>query len=236
MYVLGFGFDLLETGDHKLVRLVYYMNGAFKYNVPPEVEIYSIKTGVWRSVMGVEIKHYMMEFWWSRDFVNGVVHWIAYDVVPNGGGNRNLVTSFSIVDEVFGEIMFSDALFGVISTNLSIKKFEESLAVVKYVSEISGASCECEVWVMRQYGVLESWSRLYRINLVTTMMKVVGFRNNGAVLFSTRSNDLLSYNPNNEQNRGLGIQGSSHPFYVQMESLILFKRNNVVSGGFLEGM
>ncbi|KAH0719889.1 hypothetical protein KY284_004919 [Solanum tuberosum] len=236
MYVLGFGADLPETGDYKLVRLMYYMNGAFGYNVPPEVEIYSIKTGVWRSVMGVEIKHCMVELGWSQAFVNGAVHWIAYDVVPNGGGNRNLVMSFSITDEVFGEIMLPDALVGVISTSLSIKKFEESLVVVKYVREISDVSCE--VLVIKRYGVLESWSRLYCINLVADMVKVVGFRNNGEVLFSTRSNDLVSYDPNSGQNRGLGIQWSSHPFYVQnyMESLILFNGNSVDSGGFLEGM
>jgi len=79
---------------------------------------------------------------------------------------------------------------------------------------------------------------LYRINLVANIVKVVGFRNNGEVLFSTRSNDLVSYDPNSGQNRGLGIQWSSHPFYVQnyMESLILFNGNSVVSTGFLEGM
>ncbi|KAH0643570.1 hypothetical protein KY290_035048 [Solanum tuberosum] len=194
MFVLGFGVDLLETDDYKLVRLVYHTNIVFGYNGPPKIEIYSIISGVWRRVVGVEIKHCMVDVMWSQAFVNGVLHWIAYDVVPNGCEIRSLVMSFSIEDEVFGEIMLTDALAGVTPTNLSIMLFEESLVVVNYGREIDGASCE--VWVMKQYGVLESWSRLYRINLVVGMEKVVGFRNNGDILFSTRRNDLVPYDPN----------------------------------------
>ncbi|KAG5580017.1 hypothetical protein H5410_050644 [Solanum commersonii] len=134
----------------------------------------------------------MVEVMWSQAFVNGVLHWIACDVVPNGCEIQSLVMSFTIEDEVFGEIMLPDALAGL-TPNLSIMLFEESLVVVNYEREIDGASCE--VWVMKQYGVLESWSRLYRINLVVGMEKVVGFRNNGDILFSTRRNDLVSYDP-----------------------------------------
>lgn len=84
--------------------------------------------------------------------------------------------------------------------------------------------------MMKQYGVLESWSRLYRINFVAGMERVVGFRNNGEVLFLTRSNDLISYDPTSGRNMGLCIQGRYRSFYVQsyMESLILLKGNNVV--------
>uniref|UniRef100_M1DUU8 F-box family protein n=1 Tax=Solanum tuberosum TaxID=4113 RepID=M1DUU8_SOLTU len=88
------------------------------------------------------------------------------------------------------------------------------------------------------YKVLESWSGLYYMILVASMEKVIGFRNNGDVLFSTRRNDLVSYDPNSGQNTDLGIRGISHSFYVQnyMESLILLKGNNVNLGRFLGGM
>lgn len=137
-------------------------------NIDENTDIYS---GVWRRVMGVEIKHRMMKFMWSQSFVSGAIHWIAYDVVANGSGFRSLLVSFSIADEVFGEIMLPDALVGAFPTNLSVMLFEESLAIVKYGWKRNGASCE--VWVMKQYGVLESWSRLYRIRLVPGMGKVV---------------------------------------------------------------
>ncbi|KAK4737907.1 hypothetical protein R3W88_001604 [Solanum pinnatisectum] len=186
MFVLGFGAYLPETDDYKLVRLVYHMNILLGYNGSLEIEIYSINSGVWRRVVGVKIKHCMVEVLWSRAFVNGVVHWIKYDVVPNGCGIRTLVMSFSI----------ADALAGVTPTNLSIMLFEESLVVVNYEREIDGASCE--VWVMKQYGVLESWSGL----------------NNSDILFSTRRTDMVSYDPNSGRNTDLCIREISHFFYV----------------------
>ncbi|XP_016476971.1 F-box/kelch-repeat protein At3g06240-like [Nicotiana tabacum] len=239
MFVLGFGADHLSNNDdddYKLVRLVYHKNDDVfsRYNVPPEVEIYSLNTGVWRRVIGAEIKHCMVEFMWSQAFVNGAVHWIAYDVGENGGV-RSLIMFFSIADEVFGDIMLPDALAGQIATNLSIMVFEGSLAVVKYEREIDGGSCE--VWAMKQYGVLESWSRFYSINL-DDMERVVGYRNNGEVLFSTRSYELVSYDPNSGHKKDLGIRGSSRSFYVQnyMESLVLLQGDSVVSDEFLEGI
>ncbi|KAH0643571.1 hypothetical protein KY290_035046 [Solanum tuberosum] len=136
-----------RTDDYKLVRLVYHTNIVFGYNGPPDIEIYPINSGVWKRVIGVEIKHCMVKVMWSRTFVNGVVHWIAYDVVSNGCGIQSLVMSFSIADEVFGEIMLPDTLVCVSPTNLSIMLFEESLVVVNYGREIDGTSCE--VWVMK---------------------------------------------------------------------------------------
>ncbi|MCD7467724.1 hypothetical protein HAX54_005330 [Datura stramonium] len=184
MFVLGFGADLPEKDDYKLVRLVYHKNAH--------------------------------GFMWSQAFLNELAVWIAFDVVANGG-IRSLIMSFSIADEVFGEIMLPDALVGEIATELSIMLFEESLAVVKYEREIDGGSCE--VWVMKHYGVLESWSRLYRINLVADMEKVVGFRSNGEVLFSTKSSELVSYDPNSGHKMDLGIHGSSRSFYIQVHGI-----------------
>ncbi|KAH0722296.1 hypothetical protein KY290_004977 [Solanum tuberosum] len=190
MCVLGFGADLPET-NYKLVRLVYRKNDVFGYNGFPEIEIYSINSGVRRRVVGFGIKHCIVEVMSSQAFVKGFVHWIVYDFVVNGGGLRILIMTFNTADEVFGEIMLPDALTGGIATGLSLMLFEESLAVVKYGRRMYVVFYE--VWVMKKYGVLESWSRLYRINLVANLKKVVGFRNNGEVLISTRENEWFGF-------------------------------------------
>ncbi|KAG5579667.1 hypothetical protein H5410_050294 [Solanum commersonii] len=197
MSVLGFGADLPETNDYKLVRLVYRKNDVFGHNGFPEIEIYSINSGVWRRVVGFGIKHCIVEVMSSQAFVKGFVHWIVYDFVVNGGGLRVLIMTFNIADEVFGEIMLPDALTGGIATGLSLMLFEESLVVVKYGRGMYGVSM-----------------KLYRINLVANLKKVVGFRNNGEVLILTRENGLVSYDPNSGRNTGLGIQGYTWSFYV----------------------
>ncbi|CAN4117500.1 unnamed protein product [Withania somnifera] len=216
MFVLGFDYDVAENGEYKLVRIVCVKNEDGVYNVPPEVEVYSSGCG-----------HCVVVSVCGQAFLNGVVHWIAYDVVDNGGGVRSLVMSFRIGDKVFGEIMLPDELGSEDAMNLGVMVFEGY-----------GGGGSYEVWVMKSYGVVESWSRLYRINLVVYMKEIVGFRSNGEVLFSTRRDELVSYDPSSGHAKALGICGISPSFYVHnyVKSLVLLLWNSVVSDGLLEGM
>ncbi|KAH0742006.1 hypothetical protein KY290_035049 [Solanum tuberosum] len=127
IFVLGFGVDLSETDDYKLVRLVYHMNILFGYNGPHEIEIYSINSGVWRRVVGVEIKHCMVEVMW------------------------------------FGHL-------------------------------------------------------LMELYIGLRIEKVVGFRNNDDVLFSTRRTNLVSYDPNSGRNMDPGNSVNSDGFLGGMEA------------------
>ncbi|KAF3634154.1 hypothetical protein FXO37_26635 [Capsicum annuum] len=53
MFCLGFGFD--EKSDFKVVRTTYLQDGNGAYTVlPPEVEVYSLSTGLWKT-FGVEL-------------------------------------------------------------------------------------------------------------------------------------------------------------------------------------
>lgn len=61
MFVFRFGVDLFETDNYKLVRLVYHKNRVIVCNVPPKIEIYSTNRGVWGRLIGIEIKHFMIE-------------------------------------------------------------------------------------------------------------------------------------------------------------------------------
>ncbi|CAH9138491.1 unnamed protein product [Cuscuta epithymum] len=99
-----------------------------------------------------------------------------------------------MADELFGEIMLPDELSQERAANLYIMALDESVAVVKYDREIHGGSCI--LWVMKEYGVVESWSRLHSIELVEVMERIVGFRKNGDILFSTNKSELVSYCPN----------------------------------------
>uniref|UniRef100_A0A5B6ZAI8 F-box domain-containing protein n=1 Tax=Davidia involucrata TaxID=16924 RepID=A0A5B6ZAI8_DAVIN len=229
MFVLGFGVNP-ATNDYKVVRIVYYKEYLYRYKVPPEVEIYTLSTGSWRSVSSAAPSYCMVEFMWSQVFVNGAVHWIAYDLRVVGGFH-SLIVSFDMGNEVFGEMMLPDALAGQHAINLSITVLEESLAVFKYDKQIGTESC-C-IWVMKEYGVAESWTRMVTIDLPGALGSTVEFRKNGEVLLSTRDNMLASYDPKTQQIKDLGIHGNSRSFYVDtyIESLFLLKGQN----RFLEG-
>ncbi|CAK9158914.1 unnamed protein product [Ilex paraguariensis] len=221
MFVLGFGVDPM-TQDFKVVRIVYYKGFFNGYEAPPDVEIYTLSTGSWRSINSAAPSYCMVEFMWSQALVNGVVHWIANNRRFEFRF-RSLIVSFDLGEEVFDEIVLPDALAGEIATNLSISVFRESLAVIEYDKEIGTMSC-C-VWVMKEYGVAESWTRLFNIDLEGTLEKIIGFRKNGEVLLSPRSCKLVAYDPKTGLIKDLEILGNTRSFHVDtyMETLVLLQ-------------
>ncbi|KAL7250453.1 hypothetical protein ACSBR1_012462 [Camellia fascicularis] len=229
MFVLGFGAHRM-THEHKVVRIVYEKEHINRFKVPPKVELYTQGIGSWREIDSAAAPPYcMVEFMWSQAFVNGAVHWVAYDpsVV---GGFRNLIVSFDMVSEGFSEMMIPPALAGWHPMCLSIKLFGESLAL--FCGAETGRY-SCCIWVMKEYGVAESWTKLFSINLPGVLNKTLGFRQNGEVLLSTTNNWLISYDPGTKTMSNTGIRGSSYSFNVDtfMETLILVKEHtNVLEG------
>ncbi|CAK9172850.1 unnamed protein product [Ilex paraguariensis] len=136
-----------------------------------------------------------------------------------------LIVSFDLGEEVFHEIVLPEALAGEIATNLSTSVFRESLAVIKYDKEIGTTSC-C-VWVMKEYGVADSWTKLFSIHLVGTLEKIIGFRKNGEVLLSSRSCKLVAYDPKMGLIKDLEILGDTRSFHVDtyMETLVLLGKS-----------
>ncbi|CAL5391640.1 unnamed protein product [Camellia sinensis] len=229
MFVLGFGAHPM-THEYKVVRIVYEKEHIKRFKVPPKVELYTQGIGLWREIDSAAAPPYcIVEFMWSQAFVNGAVHWVAYDpsVV---GGFRNLIVSFDMVSKAFSKMMLPPALAGRRPTCLSIKLFGVSLAVF-CGAEMGRTSCY--TWVMKEYGVAESWTKLFSINLPGVLNKTLGFRQNGEVLLSTTNDWLISYDPGTKTMSNTRIKGSSYSFNVDtfMETLILVKEHtNVLEG------
>ncbi|KAL8145653.1 hypothetical protein AgCh_003700 [Apium graveolens] len=232
MFVLGFGFCPVMN-DYKVVRVVYVKDlvkdSMFKFTVPPEVQIYSLSAGSWRNVNAGAPSCYMVEYTWSQVFVFGSVHWVAFRKLGDSGF-RNLIVSFHMGDEVFREVMLPDSLANDTVYDLSVSVFGDSLAALKYSKVIGQESC-C-VWVMREYGAAESWTKLYTIS-VPGLTRTICFRKDGGVILSLSNNELVSYDPVTGRTKDLGIRGNIRSFYVgtYVESLIMLKRQSSLVEG-----
>ncbi|KAL2496935.1 F-box/kelch-repeat protein [Forsythia ovata] len=227
-FVLGCG---ATRHDFKVVRMVYSKTNDFTLNLPAIVEIYSLTSGTWRRVH-FDDRYVIMEFMWSQAFIEGTVHWLAFYSLEYPTQNQlfcNLILTFHMEDEVFGEIMLPDELAREAVTYLSITVIGKSLGAIKYDKQMGSESC-C-VWVMKEYGVMKSWTKLYDIDLVGGMEKVIRFRNNGGVLLASQEHELVTYNPETRVNKAIGIHGSPRSFYIDnyMESLVLLVGQNVVA-------
>ncbi|XP_012852404.1 PREDICTED: F-box/kelch-repeat protein At3g06240-like [Erythranthe guttata] len=172
-------------------------------------------TWSWRRLIrGVDVALRAYSNVYRRAFLYGVVHWLAKEPIHD----RSSVLAFDIGDEVFGEVMLPDELATGASVELGVFVIEESLGIVGSTNEL------CDVWVMKEYRVKESWTKLYKIDLAEEIKNLVGFWKNGEALLMLRDLWLVVYNPETKETKDLGFYGNPYSSYVDIyvESLLLW--------------
>ncbi|XP_050248382.1 F-box/kelch-repeat protein At3g06240-like [Quercus robur] len=208
----GFGYDP-ATDDYKLVRVVY-VDGS----VPPQVEMYTLRSGGWRYLTASGPANVIADRTLSV-FMNGVVHWLAQ--TSNGEGNiRNLIVVFDIGHEVFDEMPVPKSLEGMEHLNMEVAAVDGLLVLVPCNGNVGEESYS--IWVMREYGVVESWTKILDIDVGVGLRRVVGFTKNGEVLV-IKDGNLLSYEPSSQEIFNPHIRSRTESFYLNtyVESLVL---------------
>jgi F-box interacting protein len=217
-FIQAFGFDP-RTNDYKVVRIVY---GVTQKAL---VEVYSVSTGSWRitsdsipSLASLDITYWLV----PKACLKGSVHFAGFT-----RGNE-AVFSFDLRDEVFREMILPDNI-GDRRLETDTCVFRDSLAVLFYYEH--ERKKYCSIWVMKEYGLVDSWVKLFTIDIARGIGKVVGFRMNGHIILETRTKfnwELSSYDPESQQALQLGIKGRLHYFCVDTykENLVLLNEAN----------
>jgi hypothetical protein len=102
-------------------------------------------------------------------------------------------------DEVFREMAVPMSLQGEGIFNFFMAVVDGLLAVIPY-----GDDEDMPVWVMKEYGRAESWTKQFDIKFVCGSYGPIGFTKNGEVLVNHEGN-LSSYDRNSEQSWYLHI-------------------------------
>ena len=166
---------------------------------------------------------YVIKSWTFSVFLNGAVHWAAH-TLRDQGVFRNLIVSFDMEDEAFREVAMPKSLQGVKSLNVTLAVVDGLLALVPL--NIFGDEDDFHsVWVMKEYGVAESWTKLFDIESLQT---VKGFTKNGEILL-VKDEKLYSYEPNSQKYLDLHICGEIESIFLEtyVESLVLL---NIADG------
>ncbi|KAL3721386.1 hypothetical protein ACJRO7_033817 [Eucalyptus globulus] len=175
---VGFGFGA-RSGDYKIVRIYPRWKN-------PRVEIYSLGTDSWRS-----LEFEVPDISGSRlaVFLNGNLHWFASEFgYPWFEGYKQIV-SFDVAGEI--SRVFSVGL-------VSLAVLNDLLAVL--ISRCVGAAGHpglhsvCSVWVMRDYGMTESWTNLYTFKASGLVTRFDGFTLNGELLMKIHTGKQVSRN------------------------------------------
>ncbi|KAM7473316.1 hypothetical protein LguiB_020559 [Lonicera macranthoides] len=209
LHVLGFGFDC-KANDYKIVQLSY-KNPASIHSLPSSVEVFSVNTGAWRGIcIPAPLCHIAGDLWRQR-FVNGAAHWVAY--TRNCGQMRNLILSFDMCDEVFREIKLPECLVAKSLWYMGVVVIQDSLSVVEYDKSLEFLNM-LSIWVMKDYGVVESWTKQYKIDTEVGLVRVLGVRRNGEVLLTTRNDELVDYDVQTRESRDLITGEINSTFFV----------------------
>nr|XP_017245830.1 PREDICTED: F-box protein CPR30-like [Daucus carota subsp. sativus] len=228
-YVLGFGVCNV-TNDHKVVKLVYKQNISSRCMVQPEVEIYSLSTRSWRSVSDpAPSNHLVRDFWGYQCFAFGSVHWIASDV-NREGDKYNLVVSFDMSKEVFNKLMFPNSIANY-TRKLSITVLGDSLAALEFMNWKRGQRSYC-VSVMKEYGVSESWTKLFTVK-IPYWLENVTFREDGRIILPLNNNKLAFCDPESYDIKDLDNAGdfATYGIFTYTESLVLLKGRSSIPEG-----
>nr|POE54671.1 f-box protein [Quercus suber] len=234
---LAFGFDL-RADDYKVVRIAYE-SVNFRYEVAktPLVEVYSVSEGSWRVTSGGDSypPRITISNWpHQAASLNGAIHFAANDW---GDAQSSIVLSFDLGDEVFRLISLPNGKFGL-DADIRTSVFNGLLSLICYGYQLLSSVKSCSVWVMKEYGVVDSWTKQFTIDLNMLhwiYWKVLGFLNNDHVLvqkIQSHGSMLLSYDPESQQVKNLGFYRSTYYSYADnyvRNLTLLEKPNDVVS-------
>ncbi|KAJ6727572.1 ASSOCIATED INTERACTION DOMAINS-CONTAINING PROTEIN putative ISOFORM 1-RELATED [Salix purpurea] len=236
--LLGLGYDP-RSDDYKVPRIVRLGNSV---EHPFVFQFFSLNSGSWSEnvdffINSLENKDVLRSITIScydnQAMVNGVIHWllnhrdgiamemssIATEMSSDGWSpllpdNNVIVLTFHLSNDTFGEIRvpecFDDTTKWVTCSIISVFKDLLSFNVFEHVSYSRGFNCE--IWVMEQYGVRESWTRLYQIEMLHIARPVV-LRSNGEILMAGyRSDRLVSCQPLTQRIRDTGLELSANGY------------------------
>ncbi|XP_058203810.1 F-box/kelch-repeat protein At3g23880-like [Rhododendron vialii] len=200
----GFGYDE-SVDDYKVAR--------FFWDIHREVEVmvYSLRTDSWRQIRGFPQFFPLDHF---GTYLNGALHWTRFT-------KPNVIICLDLANETFGEVLEPDYRDGYSSRSL-LNALNGCLCILCSYDYYS------DIWVMKEYGIRESWTKLVVIPYVThpssgtPSSKPFYILKNGEVLLNVYYTHLVRYNPKDGTSIYHVIHNCSESFvvYHYIENLV----------------
>ncbi|XP_059300099.1 F-box/kelch-repeat protein At3g23880-like [Lycium ferocissimum] len=148
----GFGYDELHD-DYKVVGITTSDNKGSCH-----VKIYSLNSHCWRST---DDFHGELPVGKSGMVVNGKLHWFTFiaglSAIDRVGLNGRDIVSVNLADGKYGKV--EHPCYGEGKFDLTLGVLGSDLSVV-----CNNGKTYTDVWVMKEYGVKESWIKMLTIN------------------------------------------------------------------------
>ncbi|KAL6137953.1 hypothetical protein ACLB2K_063242 [Fragaria x ananassa] len=138
----------------------------------------------------------------SQAFASGAFHWVAHGP-PEEGTFCNLILAFDMAKEAFQKLPLTSCLAAKSNLNMTIAVLNGLLSLVpRNNGPIDDESDS--VWIMKEYGMAESWTKLFCIDIQgQAIRRVISFTKNGEVTLHNDLGEPVSYESDTQQSRDL---------------------------------
>ncbi|XP_016456656.1 F-box/kelch-repeat protein At3g06240-like [Nicotiana tabacum] len=206
----GLGYDF-ASDDYKVVTLSRYkrdLDNIF-------VDVYSVRMGLWRRHGKLPVDH-GVPIGGSGVLVNGALHWLA----RKSPYYSSVIVAFDLNDETFLELPVPNALDDNNFVLCDLVAFRGCLCMLLNDTEEN----KIEFWMMKKYGVEESWTkrRIAGLDLVHGLVPFCSISDDDVVLNVDREK-LIVYNMKEDLWRDMKVGGITAKFERTrsfMESLV----------------
>ncbi|BFG29522.1 hypothetical protein CerSpe_157960 [Prunus speciosa] len=215
----AFGYDS-RNNDYKVLRTVNLPGQTECY----QAEIWSLARGSWKSLgVGSTGRGFLSELIQQPALVNDAVHWVQLNTTKGENG----IMWFDMVSESFGETRVPQCVTKMLMLTF---RHEENLALLTWDSASEYHPCSYDIWVMKEYGVQESWTKLFSARHKEFIIRPLCWRNSGEIVFKMFGGGLLSLDVQTEQIKYLTRDGNDCYFLdYYVESLVLLGEANAIS-------
>lgn len=213
----GFGYDSVSH-DYKIVTISYDCDEDEDgpYNTEMFVNVYSLKTGTWKKSESSPYDHAPAQFT-SGVFVDGCIHWLGYtmDCKPT-------IVAFDLALEKFREVPPPSSIGCTMS-------LFQCRFVIGFCDLVVLGGCLCTfnereniIWVMKEYGVKESWTKFTIDDPEVVEIRPICMFGREEVVLKDREN-LVVYNLEEETVKDIVVHGIPRDLFDEasfVESLV----------------
>ncbi|XP_050281460.1 putative F-box protein At4g09190 [Quercus robur] len=189
---VGFGLDL-KSNDLKVVRIRTYLRMPGKGKPVQDVQLYSVNRGSWTELC-VDLPYGFLDRKRFTFYIDGVFYWYApsdCDFVL-----KNEIVAFDMSEDTFSMTKVPDKCC-VESNNYwrwtTLTELKKRVAMIRYTSESSNITFH--LWVLLEFGVMESWTKLFTIIPASPLGRPLGLWKNGKFFLTDTMGHLVLWDP-----------------------------------------
>ncbi|KAL5702682.1 hypothetical protein ACHQM5_027866 [Ranunculus cassubicifolius] len=216
-FFIGFGFDV-KYNDYKLICFSLALDDGVHAD---SIHVYSSRSDFWRIIENASVPGGYISSELTTPYRSEIYCCL---------GSSPAIYTFHFGTEAFGSIPLPDSVATAESSSQKLTIRRENIAcihrLINYCAD-TPKSCRVEIWMLKDYEIKESWSKLYTIGPCRDWYWVIGFSMNGDFLLFKEDKRLCLYDLVSQDTLHLPVEvDCKFEVVVYEESLISIKRGN----------